>query len=510
LQRERRLGDIHIIEFVSDDERARLGQMIWPSVLRYGRWEGETCFRHFLTGEPIDMHQHIFVVREPESGEPVAVATVSRDITQRKRAQAEVVALKDEIAVELAEMTRLHRVSMRLFESPELRTMLDDVLGAAMALQDADFGTIQLYNPEAGGLEMVAHRGFAGDFAERFFLVKGEDTVCGRAFRAGTRVIVEDVEQDAKFAPYLAMAAAEGFRAVQSTPLASHAGALLGIISTHFREPHRPTEQQLRFTDLYARQAADMIERNNVESALGKARQDLAHVARVTMMGELTASIAHEVNQPLAAVVTNANACVHWLGAPSPNASEAQAALRRIMRDANRASEVIARIRAFLLRGKPQRSAVRIEDVIREVVELLENEARAKSVSIDVSAIADVSAVMADRVQLQQVLLNLVVNAIEAMAVTSQRPRAIQIGTGPHNGDEIRVSVRDSGPGLDPKDLERVFDMFYTTKSHGMGMGLAISRSIIEAHGGRLWATAGEGGGEVFQFTLPVHAGTAA
>jgi PAS domain S-box-containing protein len=504
IARDRALTGFHVTDFVSGEELVRVRHAIWPSVLRHGRWEGEVCFRHFDTHEPIEMHQHVFVIRDPDSTAPLAVATVSRDITQRKRAQAEMVALKDELSVELSEMRRLHTVSMQLFATRELHEALDDLLGATMALQDAQFGLVQIYNPGTGALDIVAHRGFGPEAMELMRAMHGEGLVCSRAFRAGARVMVQDVAQDVALAPYLAGALAAGFRAVQSTPLVSRSGVPLGVVTTHFREPHLSTEQQLRFTDLYARQAADMFERDEVEAALVKAREDLAHVARITTMGELTASIAHEVNQPLAAIVTNAHACVHWLSGKPPNMPEAQLAAQRIIRDANRASDVIAHIREFVMRGKPERSPVRIEDLIIEVVDLVNGEARANAVTMSVSVEAGLHPVLADRVQLQQVLLNLVVNGIEAMATTTGRARAIHIAAQPQYRRQIRVSVRDTGPGVDSRDIDHVFDMFFTTKPKGMGMGLAMSRSIIESHGGHLWSEPAPGGGEVFAFTLPV------
>jgi PAS domain S-box-containing protein len=319
---------IHVSDFAHGDDRSRVAAEIWPAVLANRRWDGEICFRHFATGAPIPMHQHVFLIEEPHGERPRVVATISRDITERKAA----------------------------------------------------------------------------------------------------------------------------------------------------------------------------------EQALAKAREDIAHVSRVTTMGELTASIAHEVNQPLAAIVTNANACVHWLAATPANMDEARTAAQRIIRDANRASEVIMHIRAFLTRGKPLKTPLRLEQVIADVAGLVLEEAREKGVALEVSAAPDLPDILGDRIQLQQVLLNLIINGIEAMAGVNDRPRTIAIGVASHDAREVRLSVGDSGPGLDPKDMERVFDMFYTTKPRGMGMGLSISRSIVESHGGRLWVEPNEGTGLKFLFTLPVKA----
>jgi C4-dicarboxylate-specific signal transduction histidine kinase len=247
----------------------------------------------------------------------------------------------------------------------------------------------------------------------------------------------------------------------------------------------------------------DLTDRKVAEDALRKARDALAHVARVTTMGELTASIAHEVNQPLAAVVANANACLHWLDAAPANLGEARAAATRIIRDGSRASEVTTRIRAFLTRGRLARTPLDVGEVCAEVVAMVRFDAHAKGVTLEQSSAASLPRVMADRVQLQQVLLNLIVNAIEAMACPGGAVKQVAVGTELRDGREVRVFVRDTGPGLEPDQRERIFDTFYTTKAQGMGMGLAISRSIVESHGGHLWASPNEGRGETFQFTLP-------
>jgi signal transduction histidine kinase len=249
--------------------------------------------------------------------------------------------------------------------------------------------------------------------------------------------------------------------------------------------------------------------RQRAEDALAEAKAELARMARVTTMGELAASIAHEINQPLTAVVINGNACRRWLAAEPANMQEANEALQRIIRDANRASDVITRIRGFLRRGEQRQTRLDVNEVIGEVIGLVQGEARTNGVSLQVEAAADLPVVVADRVQLQQVVLNLVMNAIEAMGSITGRARILEVWTEARDPDAVLVAVRDSGVGLDPEHRDRIFDAFYTTKSEGMGMGLAISRSIVEAHGGRLWATPNAGPGETFQFTLPIAAAEA-
>jgi PAS domain S-box-containing protein len=248
----------------------------------------------------------------------------------------------------------------------------------------------------------------------------------------------------------------------------------------------------------------DVTERKRAEQALQNAQTELAHVTRVTTLGEMTASIAHEINQPLAAVVTNGSACLRWLMGESPNLEEAREASRRVIRDGNRASEVIARIRALMQKTETQKAQLNINEAIQEIVLLTQHEAERKGVRLRLELAAELPPVFGDRVQLQQVALNLVMNGVEAMTAVSDRPRELVIYSRAHESDQVLVAVQDCGMGIDQEDLEKIFIAFYTTKSQGMGMGLAISRSIIEAHGGRLWATPNEGEGATTQFTLPL------
>ncbi len=246
----------------------------------------------------------------------------------------------------------------------------------------------------------------------------------------------------------------------------------------------------------------DITERKRAEEALHKAQAELAHVTRVATLGEMTASIAHEVNQPLSAVITNANACLRWLARQSPDLDEARAAVERIVRDGSRASEVIGRIRALVKKSLPRQDWLSINDMVLEVIALARSEMHMNRVSLQTQLADNLPLVRADRIQLQQVILNLIINGIEAMNRSNEASRELRISTGRHRSNGVLIAVRDSGVGLNPENLEHLFDPFYTTKPDGMGMGLAISRSIIEAHGGRLWATANESRGATFQFTL--------
>src|SRR5262249_35505599 len=248
----------------------------------------------------------------------------------------------------------------------------------------------------------------------------------------------------------------------------------------------------------------DVTERKRTEEALQKTQAELAHVTRVATLGEMTASIAHEINQPLAAVVNNASACLRWLAAH--NLEEARQSAALVVADGHRAGEIVARIRALVKKAPPRKDWLGINDTIHEVIALVRSEVQRKGIALETTFSDDVHSVpliLADRIQVQQVLLNLIINAIEAMSGAGDGPQELLVRSGTDELQHVLVAVRDSGPGLDPQSLERLFDAFYTTKPHGLGMGLAISRSIIEAHGGRLWATANEGRGATFQFTLP-------
>ena len=820
------------------------------------------------------------------------VVSVLQDVTERKKAHEELLLLKNELAAELASMTRLHEWSTRLMASAELQPLLEEILHATIELQNADFGNVQLYSPQSRTLQMVAQHGFQQDFLDRFREVRDDSATCGRALRRGSRVIVEDIQTDAAYEQYRQIAASVGFRAVQSTPLFGRSGQPLGVISTHFRSPHCPSERELRLTDLYARQAAELVEikqaetrlreyekvvegleemivvvdreyryvlanrsflthrgveredligrpsremlnegvfdavikekldecfqgkvvkyelaykypklgernisisyfpiegldgvdhvacviqditerkraegalqrseaeararaeeleaildavpgmalisqdpqgrritgsrvayellrlpygvnisksapegerpsnfrivkdgtefppselpvqkaaatgqvireseitlvfddgttremlgnaaplldeaglvrgavgvfvdiserkraeeslrlfrmladqstdaievvdpetlrfidindracvdldytreellsmkvydidpnvdesrhakvlddlrasgsviieslhrrkdgttfpvevsikqvtldrtymiavarditeRKRTEQALQESRAALTRVARIATMGELTASIAHEINQPLAAVVTNASASLHWLATQPPDLAEARQAMAGAMQEANRASSVVGRIRTLLNKASPEMRPLDVNELIREVLDLTHNQLLTSGVAVHTELASDIPTVFGDRVQVQQVMLNLIMNAIDAMTAISGRPRTLLIKSA-KDAEGVLVQVEDSGQGIDPEQLPRIFDSFYTTKPQGIGMGLSISRSIIEAHDGRLWASPGTARGAVFQFILPIADGGA-
>jgi signal transduction histidine kinase len=295
----------------------------------------------------------------------------------------------------------------------------------------------------------------------------------------------------------------------------------IGALVAMSRRPDFPTEIELLLLRVAANQAAtglqearfiseqkrtaEDLERRVAQRTheLSAVKDELAHVSRVMSMGELTASIAHEVNQPLGAITTNADACLCWLAAVPSNVPEARHAVERIIHDAHRASDVISRIRGFVKQGDPARTPLRVDDIVRDATTLVQGELQTHNVSLELRCDADIPLVAGDRVQLQQVVLNLVLNAVEAMSAVFDRSRVLRLRTGSRGPDEVLVAVEDAGVGLRPDDAARMFDAFFTTKKTGMGMGLAICRSIVESHGGRLWAMANPDHGATFQFVLP-------
>ncbi len=245
--------------------------------------------------------------------------------------------------------------------------------------------------------------------------------------------------------------------------------------------------------------------RNRAEEALRQAQSDLAHVSRVTTMGELTASLAHEVNQPIAAAVTDANTCLRWLNRDHPNVEEARDAASRTVKDATRAAEIISRTRLLFKKSTPQWELVDVNEIIRDMVALMRGEITRHSISVRSELAEDTPQITGDRVQLQQVLMNLMVNAIDAMK-DANGTRELAIKSQRTDNEQLMVSISDTGVGLPPEQADKIFDAFFTTKPHGTGMGLRISRSIVESHGGRLWAADNSPRGARFHLTLPMGA----
>jgi C4-dicarboxylate-specific signal transduction histidine kinase len=247
----------------------------------------------------------------------------------------------------------------------------------------------------------------------------------------------------------------------------------------------------------------DITGQRQAQEDLRNAHAELAHVNRVMTMGELAASIAHEVNQPLAAIIASGDSCTAWLENEPPNLEKARAAASRVIQAATQASDIVRRIRALFKKTTPITTTLEINEVITESVSLVGGEVQRKGVSLNTELAANLPAVLGDRIQLQQVILNLAINGTEAMAGFENQPRRLVIQSKLAEPGEILVSVADTGPGIDPQQTAQLFAPFFTTKPEGIGMGLSVSRSIIEAHGGRLWAAANQPRGAVFHFVLP-------
>jgi C4-dicarboxylate-specific signal transduction histidine kinase len=263
---------------------------------------------------------------------------------------------------------------------------------------------------------------------------------------------------------------------------------------------------QARMADLERtneRLQAEMLERMNATEALQLAQSELAHVTRVLTVSEIASSIAHEVNQPLAAIVMSGNACRRWLAADPPNLDEAREALQRIVSDGSRASEITKRIRTLLRKGAPEKIALNINELIDDTLSLTRSELTQRQISIRTMLDENLPPVVGDRVQLQQVLVNLILNSADAMSAVTDGPRLLTLRTGADDGDGIQVDVEDTGVGLAVDHPDSIFQPFFSTKPNGLGMGLSISHSIVGAHGGRLWATPNTGRGATLHFTIP-------
>jgi PAS domain S-box-containing protein len=337
---------------------------------------------------------------------------------------------------------------------------------------------------------------------------RGQDPY-SMAFIAKDPIIIKDLANDPRWdgSAWSSMMKTYGFACCWSMPIMSGSGEAAGIIAIHRREPAHPTTQQQDLIDRFAKIAGIAINRTRTDEALSQARLELTHVARLATLNAMTASITHEVSQPVSGILTNSNACARMLAADPPNIAGAAETVRRTIRDANRASEVIRRLRAMFAKKAPTMEMVDLNDAAREVIAMSSGELRRSRSVLQTEFEDGLPAISGDRVQLQQVILNLLLNAGDAMAGIDDRPRTLLVQTEFSGGDSVRLIVRDSGVGLDPGGIDKLFQAFHTTKAHGLGIGLAISRSIIESHRGQLWAMANDGPGATFGFSIPCASG---
>jgi C4-dicarboxylate-specific signal transduction histidine kinase len=327
---------------------------------------------------------------------------------------------------------------------------------------------------------------------------------CGTAMYRRETVVVTDILQDPLWEQYRDLVVPYGFRACWSTPILAHSGKALGSFAMYYREPRSPSPAETHALQMATHLAGIAIERKRAREERERLRQaqaDLAHINRVTTMGELTASLAHEIKQPISAAVTDAKTCLRWLRREEPNLAEACESASRLVTDVTRAADIISRIGSLFKKGAPEREVVDVNELIREMIVLLRNEASRYSISIRGELANDLPEITADRVQLQQVLMNLMLNGIEAMKDLGTGGE-LTIKSQQDDNHQLLISVGDTGVGLAPEQTEQIFNPFFSTKNQGTGMGLPISRSIIESHGGRLWATSSSGPGATFRFTL--------
>jgi len=334
--------------------------------------------------------------------------------------------------------------------------------------------------------------------------LRGDLVPCGIAATENVQVISENFDTDPRWcaSPVRAHVREHGLCAVWSTPICTKRGDVLGTLCIYQRQPARPLPLH---QDIIARAthiASIAIERLRAEEALAKVRTELTHVSRVMSLGALAASIAHEVNQPLSGIVTNANTCLRMLAAAPPNIDGALETARRTIRDGNRASEVIVRLRALFQRKDFAADVVNVNQAACEVVALSAQDLGRRGITLVTDLDENLPEVFGDRVQLQQVILNLLLNAADALNAVDRASRRIVLSTTIQD-DCVQLSVCDNGTGLSPEELTKVFDAFYTTKNDGMGIGLSVSQSIIERHQGRLWASTNADGGATFSFALP-------
>ena len=413
---------------------------------------------------------------------------------------------QDRVTELIEQQTAISEVLRAIANSPhDLQPVFDAILDSATRLCRADMGSLRL--AEESGLRLVSVRGdsFLVSQVWSSFSVLDKESFLGRLATSGLPAHIPDLtalEGDHRDDLWVTAAKAR-YRTGLFVPLLKD-NELVGIISLGRKQVQPFTDKQVCLFSDFAVQATIALESTRRERQYREAQMALAHANRVATMGQLTASITHEVNQPITAAITYALAARRFLSADPPNFREVDDALSLIVKEGKRAGEVVERVRALVKKVPARKDAVAIDDAILEVIALTRTEAANNSVSVRTQFAGSLPRVQGDRVQLQQVMLNLIVNAIQAMSGIGEGVRELQISIDavPSEGG-VRVGVRDTGPGLSPENLSRLFEPFYTTKPEGMGIGLSICRSIIEAHGGRLWAIPREPQGALFQFTIP-------
>jgi signal transduction histidine kinase len=429
----------------------------------------------------------------------------------------------------------LYQCNRTLFQAESEQDLLQSICDILAA--SGEFRLVWIGYCETDAEKLVRPVAKAGSGLDYLELVKVSwgDTEAGRgpigiAIRTGKPCWLDDIRTDPRFSFWQGAALARGYASCVALPLSTHESAhgaidLRGTLNLYSAESNFFDENTLEYcTELAMSVTCAVIalrrnlaedlthgvtalraseERRRARNALQATQMELARAMRFTAMGQMAASIAHEINQPLTAVVANASAGLRFLTRETPDLDEARAGLKLIVSDALRASDVITSIRAMFKTDREKRTLLKVNELIREVLTIANRELPFQQLPIQMELIEELPHLLANRVQLQQVILNLITNAIEAMTPTSNRTQMLQVRSKLHSSDGVLIEVEDSGMGIDPKDFDRIFDAFYTTKTNGMGMGLAICRSIVEAHGGRLWASAAIPHGSIFHVILP-------
>jgi PAS domain S-box-containing protein len=479
--REELIG-MHVSQ-LNPDVTPEMLESQWGRLLERGTTT-QTGLRRRKDGSvfPVELRARVF----DRGGRLFAIA-LAIDITERRRREQRLLAQ--------------YRVTQILSERGSLEEAVPRILHAMCDALEWEFGALWHADAQEGLLRCLDAWPLETDFereARKCTFMPGVG-LPGKVWTTGVAACVRDLELDPT-PPCHEFAAKHGIHASLAFPIRSRTGVL--AVMQFFSRGVRDAEGELlQMTAAIGFQLGEFIERTRAEEALRAARSELAHVTRVMSMGELTASIAHEVNQPLGAMVTSAASASRWLAANPPNLQKAWLALARIAVDGERASAVIDRMRMLIKRQEPGREPIDVNETILSVVALMRDEMERAGVAHAVRLADNLPRVLSDRVLLQQVILNLILNAIDAMRGVEDRARVLRIESRLDKQDEVRVEVRDTGRGLPPD--ARLFEAFYTTKERGLGMGLSISRSIVEAHGGRMQARPNEPHGAVFEFSLP-------
>jgi PAS domain S-box-containing protein len=482
------------LERIHPEDRARWQEVIDRAIDEKSDYEVD--FRIVL---PSGAVRYVYTVGHPvlaASGDLLEFVGSSIDVTERKRGKA------------------LREGESRILEMIARDAPLEEILENLVRVVEAQFAgllsSVLLLDEDGQHVRHGASVSLPKDYTKAIdgLSIGPKAGSCGTAMYRREPVVVTDILQDPLWEPYRGVAEVYGLRACWSTPILKHSGEALGSFAMYYREPRSPSLAETQALKMATHLAGIAIERKQAHEERERLRQaqaDLAHINRVTTMGELTASLAHEIKQPIAAALTDARTCLRWLHRDQPDTAEASEAARRIVAGATRAADIISRISLLFKKEALERESVDVNELIQEMIVLLRSEANRHSIVIRGELGDGLPKIMADRVQLQQVLMNLMLNGIEAMKDMAAQGE-LTVTSQQDDNHQLLISVGDTGVGLEPDQAKQIFNAFFSTKPQGTGMGLPISRSIIESHGGRLWAAANSGPGATFQFTLPNEA----